>query len=68
MLFGFLSLPNNWVYVMYEDGHIVNVANQDTLTEQQARYYKKAWELEDNSIVEVFLETSKGEKIVSYEY
>ncbi len=42
--FGALTLPENWVYVIYENGQTENVSNCDTLSENEALEFKKTWE------------------------
>lgn len=35
-----LDLPDNWVYIEFEDGEQKNVANTDTLSKEEAAKYK----------------------------
>lgn len=68
MLFGFLSLPDNWVYVTYSTGDKVNVANQDTLSQGDADYFKQAWDKPHKKVTQVHLETPNGETLKTYTY
>lgn len=64
-----LFLPTSWVFVWFEDGHVKNVANSDTLTAGEAKDYKAAWEKSrGKKIVRVTLETSDGNILKSFTY
>lgn len=45
MNLGALNMPSKWVYVIFTDGTDVNVANTDTLTRDEAIWYKKEWNM-----------------------
>lgn len=64
-----LSLPSRWVFVWYEDGKMENVANQDTLSAEEAREFKEYWEkARGKKIGRVDLQDSKGRLLKSYTY
>ncbi len=63
-----LFLPSNWVYVEYENGRTENVANTDTLTENEAGDFKEMWDTKLHKVVRVTLETSKRKVLKSFTY
>lgn len=64
-----LCLPSRWVYVWYEDGDMENVANTDTLTPEEAERYKSRWEaVRNKKVVQVTLESQKGDTLKSFAY
>ena len=64
-----LSLPSRWVFVWYEGGKMENVANQDTLSAEEAREFKEYWEkARGKKVVRVDLQDSKGRLLKSYTY
>ena len=66
-MFG-LHLPNNWVYVVYENGKPENVANQDTLTEAEAKRFAETWSKARNTkVIMVNLVNSKGTVLKGYQ-
>ena len=66
-MFYTLDLPRFWAIVHFENGDMLNVANTDTLTREEAERYKKDWE-NKGKIVKVTLETTKGQIINSYSF
>ena len=67
LMFYTLDLPRYWAVVYFENGDMLNVANTDTLTETEARIYKKTWE-HRGKIVKVTLETSGGQVLKNYDF
>ena len=58
-----LFLPSLWVYVRYEDGKRENVANTDTLSQEEADTYKTRWETaRKKKVVQVTLESLAGQR------
>lgn len=66
---GLFDLPENWVYVEFENGERKNIANTDTLNEREATRFKEYWEeAEHKKIVKVTLETSDNKVIKTFTY
>lgn len=64
-----LSLPSRWVFVWYEGDKMENVANQDTLSAEEAREFKEYWEkARGKKVVRVDLQDSKGRLLKSFAY
>lgn len=64
-----LRLPNKWVFVWYEDGKTENVANDDTLSAEEAQEFKDYWEKARNKkVVRIFLQDNRGNILKSYTY
>lgn len=64
-----LSLPTFWVNVWYENGKKENVANSDTLTAEEASYFKSMWEeARAEKVVRITLESSDGAIVKSFMY
>ena len=58
------SLPRNWVFVHFADGTSENVANQDTLTEAEARKFAEYWSKARNkTVVAVLLVNNQREPL-----
>lgn len=57
-----LGLPSNWVYVWYEDGLCLNVANSDSLDRDEAEMYRDMWSGKKGhgAVVRVTLERRDG--------
>lgn len=66
---GAFDLPENWVYVEYNDGSRENVANTDDLTSNEAKSFKETWERNRNKkVVKVTLESNYGRVIDIFKY
>lgn len=66
---GAFDLPENWVYVEYDDGSRENVANTDDLTSNEAKSFKETWERNRNKkVVKVTLESNYGRVIDIFTY
>lgn len=63
-----LDLPSKWVFVWYDSGLVMNVANSDTLSKEEARHYKDMWDFHRNGaeVVKVTLESNKGKIYKEY--
>lgn len=68
MMFGFLSLPDNWVYITYKDGKRESVSNQDELTQRDADYFKTIWDKKGNPVIKVQLLDSNDKLLIEYTY
>lgn len=68
MMFGFLSLPDNWVYITYKDGTKNNVSNQDTLKQREADELKNEWDKKENPVIKVQLLDSDDNLLKEYTY
>lgn len=68
MMFGFLSLPDNWVYIIYKDGTKKSVSNQDILTQREADEFKKEWDKKGNPVIKVQLLDSDDKLLKEYTY
>ena len=68
MMFGFLSLPDNWVYITYKDGTKKSVSNQDTLTQREADEFKNEWRKKGNPVIKVQLLDSDDKLLKEYTY
>ena len=68
MMFGFLSLPDNWVYITYKDGERKNVSNQDALTQCEADYFKRMWDKKGNPVIKVQLLDMEHNLLKEYTY
>lgn len=60
------GLPSEWVYVVYENGEEINVANQDWLTRAEAEEYAKMWTGKRGKVVEVILKDSRDNERYRY--
>lgn len=69
-MIGYIGLPSLWVFVWYKSGRKMNVANSDTLSEEEAKNYKEMWDFHrDNSeVVKVTLESNKGKVYKEYAF
>lgn len=64
-----LCLPNRWVYVWFEDGRVLNVANQDTLSKDEADYFQRNWTAAKHlKVVRVTLEDRNGNILKTFKF
>lgn len=66
----YVGLPSKWVFVWYASGRVMNVANTDSLSEEEAEKYKQMWDYKrDNAeVIKVTLESNKGTVYKEYEF
>ena len=64
---GLFDLPRYWVYVEFANGKRMNVANTDTLSEEEAEKFKNYWEKKAD-IIKVTLESSDGKVLKEFNY
>ena len=63
------EMAKYWVFVTFEDGYRINVANADTLTTKFARSCEKYWNYHNNGhgiVIRVTLEDSNNRVIMSW--
>ncbi len=67
-MIGYIGLPSLWVFVHYNSGLKMNVANSDTLSKEEANYYKEMWDFKRDGaeVVRVTLESNKGKIYKEY--
>lgn len=69
-MIGYIGLPRKWVYVHYKSGLVMNVANSDTLTKEEAKEYKEMWDFcrDGAEVIKVTLESNKGDIYKEYSF
>lgn len=64
-----LKMPRRWVYVWFEDGSVLNVANQDTLHKDEAEYFQREWTAAKHlKVVRVTLEEKGANVLKMYRF
>jgi len=65
---GWLDLPSLWVYVQFDNGSTMNVANMDSLNPEEAEQIRKMWTKPSRKVVRVTLQTKRGKVFKEYTY